>query len=129
MIAYKIAAHAADLAKGHPRAQEWDDAVSKARFEFRWEDQFNLALDPVTARAYHDETLPADGAKAAHFCSMCGPKFCSMEITQQVRDFAAKRGLDTGEALQAGMDEKSSEFLDNKNRNVYVATEQVKSSD
>ena len=129
VIAYKIAAHAADLAKGHPRAQEWDDAVSKARFEFRWEDQFNLALDPVTARAYHDETLPADGAKAAHFCSMCGPKFCSMEITQQVRDFAAKRGLDTGEALQAGMDEKSSEFLDNKNRNVYVATEQVKSSD
>ena len=129
VIAYKIAAHAADLAKGHPRAQEWDDAVSKARFEFRWEDQFNLALDPVTARAYHDETLPADGAKAAHFCSMCGPKFCSMEITQQVRDFAAKRGLDTGEALQAGMDEKSSEFLDNKNRNVYVATEQVRSSD
>ena len=129
VIAYKIAAHAADLAKGHPRAQEWDDAVSKARFEFRWEDQFNLALDPVTARAYHDETLPADGAKAAHFCSMCGPKFCSMEITQQVRDFAAKRGLDTGEALQAGMDEKSSEFLDNKNRDVYVATEQVRSSD
>ena len=103
--------------------------MSKARFEFRWEDQFNLALDPVTARAYHDETLPADGAKSAHFCSMCGPKFCSMEITQQVRDFAAKRGLDTGEALQAGMDEKSSEFLDNKNRNVYVATEQVKSLD
>ena len=129
VVAYKIAAHAADLAKGHPRAQEWDDAVSKARFEFRWEDQFNLALDPVTARAYHDETLPADGAKSAHFCSMCGPKFCSMEITQQVRDFAAKRGLDTGEALQAGMDEKSSEFLDNKNRNVYVATEQVRSSD
>lgn len=129
VVAYKIAAHAADLAKGHPRAQDWDDAVSKARFEFRWEDQFNLALDPVTARAYHDETLPADGAKSAHFCSMCGPKFCSMEITQQVRDFAAKRGLDTGEALQAGMDEKSSEFLDNKNRNVYVATEQVRSSD
>ncbi len=129
VIAYKIAAHAADLAKGHPRAQEWDDAVSKARFEFRWEDQFNLALDPVTARAYHDQTLPADGAKSAHFCSMCGPKFCSMEITQQVRDFAAQRGLDTGEALQAGMDEKSSEFLDNKNRNVYVATEQVKSLD
>ena len=85
VIAYKIAAHAADLAKGHPRAQAWDDALSKARFEFRWEDQFNLALDPVTARAYHDETLPADGAKVAHFCSMCGPKFCSMEITQQVR--------------------------------------------
>ena len=89
VIAYKIAAHAADLAKGHPRAREWDDALSKARFEFRWEDQFNLALDPVTARAYHDETLPADGAKVAHFCSMCGPKFCSMELTQQVRDYAA----------------------------------------
>ena len=85
VIAYKIAAHAADLAKGHPRAQAWDDALSKARFEFRWQDQFNLALDPVTARAYHDATLPADGAKVAHFCSMCGPKFCSMELTQQVR--------------------------------------------
>ena len=127
VVAYKIAAHAADLAKGHPRAQEWDDAVSKARFEFRWEDQFNLALDPVTARAYHDETLPADGAKAAHFCSMCGPKFCSMEITQQVRDFAAQRGLDSGEALEAGMAEKSSEFLDNKDRDIYVATEHVRS--
>jgi len=128
VVAYKIAAHAADLAKGHPRAQEWDDAVSKARFEFRWEDQFNLALDPVTARAYHDETLPADGAKAAHFCSMCGPKFCSMEITQQVRDFAAQRGLDSGEALEAGMAEKSSEFLDNKDRDLYVSTEQVRST-
>ena len=85
VIAYKIAAHAADLAKGHPRAQAWDDALSKARFEFRWEDQFNLSLDPVTARAFHDETLPADGAKVAHFCSMCGPKFCSMKITQEVR--------------------------------------------
>ncbi len=91
VIAYKIAAHAADLAKGHPRAQAWDDALSKARFDFRWEDQFNLSLDPVTARAYHDETLPADGAKLAHFCSMCGPKFCSMEITQQVRDLARRR--------------------------------------
>ncbi|GIT66974.1 MAG: phosphomethylpyrimidine synthase [Acidobacteriota bacterium] len=129
VVAYKIAAHAADLAKGHPRAQEWDDAVSKARFEFRWEDQFNLALDPVTARAYHDETLPADGAKAAHFCSMCGPKFCSMEITQQVRDFASQRGLDTGEALKAGMAEKSSEFLDNKDKDIYVATEQVRSAE
>ena len=128
VVAYKIAAHAADLAKGHPRAQEWDDAVSKARFEFRWEDQFNLALDPVTARAYHDETLPADGAKAAHFCSMCGPKFCSMEITQQVRDFAAQRGLDTGEALKTGMSEKSSEFLDNKGRDIYVSTEPVRSA-
>ncbi len=89
VIAYKIAAHAADLAKGHPRAREWDDALSKARFEFRWEDQFNLALDPVTARAFHDETLPAHGAKVAHFCSMCGPKFCSMKITQDVREYAA----------------------------------------
>jgi phosphomethylpyrimidine synthase len=90
VIAYKIAAHAADLAKGHPRAYEWDAALSKARFEFRWQDQFNLALDPVTARAFHDETLPADGAKVAHFCSMCGPKFCSMQITQDVRDYAAE---------------------------------------
>ena len=108
VIAYRIAAHAADLAKGHPRAQAWDDALSKARFEFRWEDQFNLALDPVTARAYHDETLPADGAKVAHFCSMCGPKFCSMELTQQVREMAA-----------AGMDEKSREFKD-KGSAIYV---------
>jgi len=90
VIAYKIAAHAADLAKGHPRAQAWDDALSKARFEFRWEDQFNLSLDPVTARAYHDETLPAEGAKVAHFCSMCGPKFCSMELTQQIRETGMK---------------------------------------
>ncbi len=89
IIAYKIAAHAADLAKGHPAAREWDDALSRARFDFRWEDQFNLALDPVTARAYHDETLPAHGAKVAHFCSMCGPKFCSMKITQDVREYAA----------------------------------------
>jgi len=101
VIAYKIAAHAADLAKGHPRAQAWDDALSKARFEFRWEDQFNLSLDPVTARAYHDATLPAEGAKVAHFCSMCGPKFCSMELTQQVREMAAE-----------GMLEKSREFRD-----------------
>jgi phosphomethylpyrimidine synthase len=98
VIAYKIAAHAADLAKGHPRAREWDDALSKARFEFRWEDQFNLALDPVTARAYHDETLPAEGAKVAHFCSMCGPKFCSMQITQDIR------------AAAEGMAEKAAEF-------------------
>ena len=110
VIAYKIAAHAADLAKGHPRAQAWDNALSKARFEFRWRDQFNLALDPVTARAYHDETLPADGAKLAHFCSMCGPKFCSMEITQQVRDYAASKGLDDTAAREAGMQEKSAEF-------------------
>jgi phosphomethylpyrimidine synthase len=107
VIAYKIAAHAADLAKGHPRAREWDDALSKARFDFRWEDQFNLAIDPVTARAYHDETLPADGAKVAHFCSMCGPKFCSMELTQQVRDYA-----------NAGMKEMSVEFR--KKGEIYV---------
>ena len=101
VITYKIAAHAADLAKGHPRAREWDDALSKARFEFRWRDQFNLALDPVTALAYHDETLPAEGAKIAHFCSMCGPKFCSMKITQDVREYAAQ---------QAGLAAKSDEF-------------------
>ena len=118
VIAYKIAAHAADLAKGHPRAQAWDDALSKARFEFRWEDQFNLALDPVTARAYHDETLPADGAKVAHFCSMCGPKFCSMEITQQIRDFAAERGVGETQAVKVGLDEKSAEFRER--REIYV---------
>jgi phosphomethylpyrimidine synthase len=110
VIAYKIAAHAADLAKGHPRAQAWDDALSKARFEFRWRDQFNLALDPVTAIKYHDATLPAEGAKLAHFCSMCGPKFCSMEITQQVRDYAAKIGVEAKEALASGLEEKSKEF-------------------
>ena len=119
VIAYKIAAHAADLAKGHPRAQAWDDALSKARFEFRWDDQFNLSLDPVTARAYHDETLPAEGAKLAHFCSMCGPKFCSMELTQQVRDYAARQGIADTDALQAGMVEKSEEFL--KKKEIYVA--------
>ncbi len=118
VIAYKIAAHAADLAKGHPRAQERDDALSKARFEFRWEDQFNLALDPVTARAYHDATLPADGAKVAHFCSMCGPKFCSMEITQQIRDFAAERGVGESEAVEVGLEEKSAEFREQ--REIYV---------
>jgi phosphomethylpyrimidine synthase len=111
VIAYKIAAHAADLAKGHPRAQIWDDALSKARFEFRWEDQFNLALDPVTARAYHDQTLPADGAKLAHFCSMCGPKFCSMEITQQIRDFAAEHGVSVDTAVETGLAEKAAEFV------------------
>ncbi len=120
VIAYKIAAHAADLAKGHPRAQAWDDALSKARFEFRWEDQFNLALDPVTARAFHDETLPAEGAKVAHFCSMCGPKFCSMEITQQIRDYAAEHGVDERGAVQAGLDEKSAEFRNA--REIYVPT-------
>jgi phosphomethylpyrimidine synthase len=114
VIAYKIAAHAADLAKGHPRAQAWDDALSKARFEFRWDDQFNLSLDPVTARAYHDETLPADGAKVAHFCSMCGPKFCSMEITQQIRDAAAAQGVTVDEAVATGLEEKANEFRQTK---------------
>jgi phosphomethylpyrimidine synthase len=110
VIAYKIAAHAADLAKGHPGAQYRDDQLSKARFEFRWQDQFQLSLDPDTAKAFHDETLPAEGAKTAHFCSMCGPKFCSMEITQQVREYAAKQGLADGDALAQGMAEKSAEF-------------------
>jgi phosphomethylpyrimidine synthase len=111
VIAYKIAAHAADLAKGHPGAQMRDNALSKARFEFRWEDQFNLALDPELAREFHDETLPQEGAKLAHFCSMCGPHFCSMKITQEVRDYAAQKELDERAALEAGMKEKSSEFV------------------
>jgi phosphomethylpyrimidine synthase len=111
VIAYKIAAHAADLAKGHPGAQARDNALSKARFEFRWEDQFNLALDPEVAREYHDETLPQEGAKLAHFCSMCGPHFCSMKITQDVRDYAARKQLDEQAALQEGMKEKAAEFV------------------
>jgi phosphomethylpyrimidine synthase len=110
VIAYKIAAHAADLAKGHPGAQLRDDALSQARFEFRWEDQFNLSLDPETAREFHDETLPAQGAKVAHFCSMCGPHFCSMKITQDVRDYAAKVGVSEQEAIDAGMKAKAEEF-------------------
>ncbi len=110
VIAYKIAAHAADLARGHPTAQQWDDAISKARFEFRWRDQFNLSLDPVTAREFHDETLPAEGAKVAHFCSMCGPKFCSMKISDDVRRFARERGLDEVQAVEEGMSEKAEEF-------------------
>jgi len=110
LMAYRIAAHAADVAKGHPRAQAWDDALSKARFEFRWEDQFNLALDPGTARAYHDATLPAPAAKTAHFCSMCGPRFCSMKITQEVREYARSRGVDAEQALEAGMQEQSQAF-------------------
>ncbi|WP_281356481.1 phosphomethylpyrimidine synthase ThiC [Amycolatopsis anabasis] len=110
VITYKIAAHSADLAKGHPHAQEWDDELSKARFEFRWNDQFNLSLDPDTARSFHDETLPAEPAKTAHFCSMCGPKFCSMRITQDVRKYAEEHGLSTVEAIEAGMREKSEEF-------------------
>ena len=110
VIAYKIAAHAADLAKGHPGAQMRDNALSQARFEFRWEDQFNLSLDPDTAREFHDETLPAQGAKVAHFCSMCGPHFCSMKITQDVRDYAAQKGLDEQNVLAPGMKEKAEEF-------------------
>ncbi len=110
VIAYKIAAHAADLAKGHPGAQLRDDVLSLARFEFRWEDHFNLSLDPDTAREYHDETLPLEVAKAAHFCSMCGPQFCAMKITQEVRDYAAKHGIPESQAIQTGMAEKAEEF-------------------
>jgi phosphomethylpyrimidine synthase len=108
VIAYRIAAHAADLAKGHPAARAWDDAMSKARFEFRWNDQFNLALDPETAQKFHDATLPQEGAKSAHFCSMCGPHFCSMKITQDVREYAEK-----------GMAEKSREFVE-KGGEIYL---------
>jgi phosphomethylpyrimidine synthase len=119
VIAYKIAAHAADLAKGHPGAQYRDNALSKARFEFRWEDQFNLSLDPVTAREFHDETLPQEGAKTAHFCSMCGPHFCSMKITEDVRKYAAEQGIAEEEALKKGMEEKSKEFVE-KGAEVYA---------
>jgi phosphomethylpyrimidine synthase len=118
VIAYKIAAHAADLAKGHPGAQYRDNAVSKARFEFRWEDQFNLSIDPETAREFHDETLPAEGAKTAHFCSMCGPHFCSMRITEDVRKYAAERGLTDAKAIESGMQEKKKEFLE-KGAEIY----------
>ncbi|TDW70466.1 phosphomethylpyrimidine synthase ThiC [Kribbella pratensis] len=110
VITYKIAAHAADLAKGHPGAQAWDDTLSKARFEFRWEDQFNLSLDPDTARSFHDETLPAEPAKTAHFCSMCGPKFCSMRITADIRAYAEEHGLTSTEAIEAGFAEMSETF-------------------
>ncbi len=118
VIAYKIAAHAADLAKGHPGAKLRDDALSKARFEFRWEDQFNLSLDPDTAREFHDETLPAEGAKLAHFCSMCGPHFCSMKITEDVRKYAEEQGIAESEALKKGMEAKSKEFVE-KGAEVY----------
>jgi phosphomethylpyrimidine synthase len=121
VITYKIAAHAADLAKGHPAAQHRDNALSKARFEFRWEDQFNLSLDPETAREFHDETLPQEGAKSAHFCSMCGPNFCSMKITEDVRKYAAEQGVSEEEALKKGMEEKSAEFLE-KGAEVYAKT-------
>jgi phosphomethylpyrimidine synthase len=111
VITYKLSAHAADIAKGHPGARDWDDALSKARFEFRWRDQFALSLDPHTAEAFHDETLPADNAKTAHFCSMCGPKFCSMKISQDVR---ARFGKDLTPGLdpEVGMKEKSAEFVE-----------------
>ncbi|MDD2738144.1 MAG: phosphomethylpyrimidine synthase ThiC [Methylomonas lenta] len=112
IVTYKVAAHAADLAKGHPGAQIRDNAMSKARFEFRWEDQFNIALDPEKARSFHDETLPKDSAKVAHFCSMCGPHFCSMKISQDVREYAAEKGLKDEEVLQKGMEEKSKQFLE-----------------
>jgi phosphomethylpyrimidine synthase len=119
VIAYKIAAHAADLAKGHPGAQVRDNVLSKARFEFRWEDQFNLSLDPETAREFHDETLPAEGAKLAHFCSMCGPHFCSMKITEDVRKYALEVGVKEDEALKKGMEEKSKEFIES-GAEVYI---------
>ncbi len=122
VIAYKIAAHAADLAKGHPGAQERDDALSRARFEFRWQDQFNLSLDPDTARDFHDETLPAPAAKGAHFCSMCGPHFCSMKITQDVRDYAEAIGLAPERALAQGLEEKAAEFKDG-GQSLYVAAD------
>ncbi len=119
VITYKIAAHAADLAKGHPTAQLRDNVLSKARFEFRWNDQFNLSLDPDTAREFHDETLPAEGAKVAHFCSMCGPKFCSMKITQDIRDYAKEQGLSEMDAVQEGLDSKAREFAD-KGKEIYI---------
>jgi len=119
VIAYKIAAHAADLAKGHPAAQERDNALSKARFEFRWEDQFNLSLDPDTAREFHDETLPQEGAKTAHFCSMCGPHFCSMKITEDVRKYAEEQGVAEAQALERGLAEKSREFKE-KGAEIYT---------
>ena len=119
LVTYKIAAHAADLAKGHLTAQVRDNAVSKARFEFRWEDQFNLSLDPEKAREFHDATLPKEAHKVAHFCSMCGPNFCSMQITQEVRDYARKHGIDQPEAaLEQGLQAKATEFKD-KGSEVY----------
>ncbi|HBQ45282.1 MAG TPA: phosphomethylpyrimidine synthase ThiC, partial [Thiomicrospira sp.] len=119
LITYKLAAHAADLAKGHPGARSRDDALSLARFEFRWEDQFNLGLDPDKARSFHDETLPRDSAKVAHFCSMCGPKFCSMKISQDVRDYADENGINVDVAVQQGMNEMSDTFKE-KGGEIYV---------
>jgi len=126
VITYKLAAHAADLAKGHPGAQHRDNAMSKARFEFRWEDQFNLSLDPDRARAFHDETLPSENAKVAHFCSMCGPHFCSMKITQDVREYAAEHGLDSHKAIEEGMKEMSETFKQ-KGAEVYLEPKEIKS--
>ncbi len=123
VITYKLAAHAADLAKGHPAAQYRDNVLSKARFEFRWEDQFNLSLDPDTARSFHDETIPSESGKVAHFCSMCGPHFCSMKITQDVRDYASEKELEEGEALTEGMAEKAKEFA-TTGGNVYVPADE-----
>jgi len=122
VIAYKIAAHAADLAKGHPAAQLRDNVLSKARFEFRWQDQFNLSLDPDTAREFHDETLPGENAKVAHFCSMCGPKFCSMKITQEVRDYAEKMHVKVEESIERGLEEKSKQFVE-AGSEIYVKEE------
>ena len=110
LMAYRIAAHAGDLAKGLPSAQIRDNALSASRFDFRWEDQFNLSLDPDTARSYHDETLPTEKAKSAHFCSMCGPNFCSMKITQDVREYARENGYTSDEAIKKGLEEKAAEF-------------------
>jgi phosphomethylpyrimidine synthase len=124
VIAYKIAAHAADLAKGHPGAQYRDNAISKARFEFRWEDQFNLSLDPETAREFHDETLPMEGAKSAHFCSMCGPHFCSMKITEDVRKFAAEQGISEATAIEEGLKQKATEFT-KSGAEIYAKTRDV----
>jgi phosphomethylpyrimidine synthase len=120
VIAYKIAAHAADIAKGHPGAQIRDNAMSRARFGFRWKDQFNLALDPDRAKEYHDETMPAERSKVAHFCSMCGPNFCAMKITEEVREYAEKHEMDQEEAIEEGMKEKSKEFLES-GADIYVA--------
>ena len=124
VITYKIAAHAADLAKQHPRAQERDDALSRARFEFRWDDQFALSLDPDTARAFHDETLPAQAAKTAHFCSMCGPKFCSMRISADVRTYAQENGLTSTQAIEEAMAVKSAEFV-RRGSSVYLPIEGI----
>ncbi len=131
VVTYKLAAHAADLAKGHPAAQVRDDALTKARFEFRWRDQFNLSLDPDTAEQYHDQTLPAEGAKTAHFCSMCGPKFCSMKITQEVRDFAAKQNSESylaatapADEAEQGMEEMSRRYKEKGDR-LYLPEEEV----